>query len=152
MCFGWIVSLIFWTPPPKKWSHTKMKIENKIRFTCLLFFLCWCIFKRWPFSMIIFWTNFLVSEIWGIPTFSSKYMCQGLNSLYYIGFLRGCPRGWGNWRTLRIPREDWGTLGKIRGITTPGPLRILLSKGPKCQRFHQQISQPYESTIYLTTN
>ena len=22
--------------------------------------------------------------------------------------------------------EDWGTLGKIRGITTPGPLRILL--------------------------
>ena len=32
---------------------------------------------------------------------------------------RGCSRGWNNWGTLRIPREDWGTLGKIRGITTP---------------------------------
>ena len=32
-----------------------------------------------------------------------------------IGFLRGgCPRGGGNWGTLRIPREDWGTLGNIR--------------------------------------
>ena len=30
---------------------------------------------------------------------------------------------WGNWRTLRIPREDWGNLrehwGKIWAITTP---------------------------------
>ncbi len=34
-----------------------------------------------------------------------------------------------NWGTLRIPGEDWGTLGKIRGITTPGPLRILLLVG-----------------------
>ena len=25
--------------------------------------------------------------------------------------------GGGNWGTLRIPGEDWGTLGKIRGIT-----------------------------------
>ena len=25
----------------------------------------------------------------------------------------GCSRG-GNWGTLRIPREDWGTLGNIR--------------------------------------
>ena len=33
----------------------------------------------------------------------------------------------GNWGTLRIPREDWGTLGKIRGITTP-LLRTLLQK------------------------
>ena len=40
--------------------------------------------------------------------------------LGFIGFLRGgCSRGGGNWGTLRIPREDWGTLGKIRGITTP---------------------------------
>ena len=31
----------------------------------------------------------------------------------------GCSRGGGNWGTVRIPREDWGTLGKIRGITTP---------------------------------
>ena len=41
--------------------------------------------------------------------------------------LRGGPRGGGNWGTLRIPREDWGTLGKIRVITTP-PSRILLHK------------------------
>ena len=27
-----------------------------------------------------------------------------------------------NWGTLRIPKEDWGTLGKITGITTP-PLK-----------------------------
>ena len=39
---------------------------------------------------------------------------------WFIGFLRGgCSRGRGNWGTLRIPREDWGTLGKISGITTP---------------------------------
>ena len=41
-------------------------------------------------------------------------------SSFFIGFPRV-----DNWGTLRIPREDWGTLGKIRGITTP-PLRILL--------------------------
>ena len=34
--------------------------------------------------------------------------------IHVIGFLRGCPRGGGNWGTLRIPREDWGTLGNIR--------------------------------------
>ena len=34
---------------------------------------------------------------------------------YVAGFLRrGCSRGGGNWGTLRIPREDWGTLGNIR--------------------------------------
>ena len=26
----------------------------------------------------------------------------------------GCSRGGGNWGMLRIPREDWGTLGNIR--------------------------------------
>ena len=31
-------------------------------------------------------------------------------------------KGGGNWGTARIPREDWGTLGKIRGITTRIPL------------------------------
>ena len=25
----------------------------------------------------------------------------------------GCSRGGGNWGTLRIPREDWGTLGLL---------------------------------------
>ena len=39
---------------------------------------------------------------------------------FFVGFFRGeYSRGGGNWGTLRIPREDWGTLGKIRGITTP---------------------------------
>ena len=33
-----------------------------------------------------------------------------------IGFLRGVSK-----KKLRIPREDWGTLGKIRGITTRDP-------------------------------
>ena len=38
----------------------------------------------------------------------------------FVGFLRGgYSRGGGNWETLKIPREDWGTLGKIRGIPTP---------------------------------
>ncbi len=32
-----------------------------------------------------------------------------------IGFVGGGgPRGGGNRGTLRIPREDWGTLGNIR--------------------------------------
>ena len=44
-----------------------------------------------------------------------------------VGFLRG---GVLNWGTVRIPKEDWGTLGKIRGITTP-PVGILLSPNGK---------------------
>ena len=37
-----------------------------------------------------------------------------LGRLGIIAFLRGgCPRGGGNWETLRIPREDWGILGNI---------------------------------------
>ena len=40
-------------------------------------------------------------------------------SFCVVGFLRGgCSRGEGDWGTLRIPREDWGTLGNIP------PLRI----------------------------
>ncbi len=38
-------------------------------------------------------------------------------------------RGGGNWGTLRIPREDRGTLGKIRGITTP-PLESYYTLSP----------------------
>ena len=52
---------------------------------------------------------------------------QGLQSSDRV-LKGGCPRGGGSWGTLRIPREDWGTVGKIRGITTP-PLRILLIQG-----------------------
>ena len=43
----------------------------------------------------------------------------------------GCSRGGGNLGTLKIPREDWGTLQDIRegkGNHHP-PLRILLSEG-----------------------
>ena len=37
------------------------------------------------------------------------------NCDFFIGFFRGgVPRGAGNWGTLRIPREDWGSLGNIR--------------------------------------
>ena len=32
----------------------------------------------------------------------------------FVGFLRGVFKGGGNWGTLRIPREDWGTSGNIR--------------------------------------
>ena len=54
-----------------------------------------------------------------------QYLCAYLG--YVVGFLLGggCSRGGGNWGTLRIPRESWGTLGRIRRITTP-PQRILL--------------------------
>ena len=40
---------------------------------------------------------------------------------YIIGFLRGG----GNWGTLKIPREDWGTLGNIKGRLgeSPPPLK-----------------------------
>ena len=41
------------------------------------------------------------------------------STLSYRFLKGGCPRGGGNWGTLRIPREDWGTLGKIREIITP---------------------------------
>ena len=59
----------------------------------------------------------------------------GLGIVVVVGFLRvpGCEKGegvepWG------MPKdsvwEDWGfTLGKIRGITTLGPFRILLCSG-----------------------
>ena len=41
--------------------------------------------------------------------------CMPLVNNTIVGFLRGgCSRGGGNWGTLRIFREDWGTLGNIR--------------------------------------
>ena len=56
----------------------------------------------------------------------------GLNNLPNVAVSKGPPNCWDivgflrvPGRTLNIPREDWGTLGKIRGITTP-PVRILL--------------------------
>ena len=44
------------------------------------------------------------------------WMIRGSSTQFtdIVGFLRGgCSRGGGNWGTLRIPREDWGTLGNI---------------------------------------
>ena len=38
--------------------------------------------------------------------------------LTYMCLKGGCARGGGNLGTLSIPREDWGSLGKMRGITT----------------------------------
>ena len=45
-----------------------------------------------------------------------------LDNFHLKGFLgynncrvpKGVLKGGGNWGTLRIPREDWGTLGNIR--------------------------------------
>ena len=54
--------------------------------------------------------QFLMAEVQGKGFSSTKWR------YLFIGFLRvpGCPRGGGNWGTLRICREDWGTLGNIR--------------------------------------
>ena len=45
-----------------------------------------------------------------------KMQNAGSDDAILVGFLRGGVQGGGggNWGTLRIPREDWGTLGKIR--------------------------------------
>ena len=43
------------------------------------------------------------------------FQLSGFSGQFILGFLRGkCSTGGGNWGTLRIPREDWGTLGNIR--------------------------------------
>ena len=49
-----------------------------------------------------------------------------LNHPNIVGFLRGGVQGGVN-GALRIPREDWGTLGNIRGITAPlkNPINIV---------------------------
>ena len=50
---------------------------------------------------------------------SSREFSDGVG---IIGFLRGgCPLGGGNWGTLRIPWEFWGTLGNIREPPPLGP-------------------------------
>ena len=44
----------------------------------------------------------------------------------FIGFLKGgCPRGGVTGEPLRIPREDWGTLGNIREDQGKSPPRTL---------------------------
>ena len=67
-----------------------------------------------------------------------------------IGFLGvpGCPRGGGNWGTLRIPREDWGTLGEhdreASGNHQP-PLRILLFSTVHCSPKNEEKSNPSQN-------
>ena len=47
----------------------------------------------------------------------------------------------GNWGTLRIPREDWGTLGKIREPPRPnGIVKVDLLKA--LRKWHQQTGSP----------
>ena len=58
-----------------------------------------------------------------------------------VGFLRG-----GNWGTLRIAREDWGTLGKIRGITTPLKNPITIEKTQDLEILWKILCYKIEST------
>ena len=46
---------------------------------------------------------------------SQFFTVKFLGVFFSIGFLRGgCSRGGGNWGSLRIPREDWGSSGNVR--------------------------------------
>ena len=75
--------------------------------------------KKWQKSWVFLCKSMFWVGQW--RGFSHSKCCISI-----IGFLRGgCPRGGGNWGTLRIPRDAWG-LGKIRGITTHPRNRILL--------------------------
>ena len=83
-------------------------LETWLLWWCFITCKCWDASRRMPVSSrIITWICLV-----GDPELNPR--------LFVMGFLKeGCPRGGGNWGTLRILREDWGTLGKIRGITTP---------------------------------
>ena len=69
--------------------------------------------------------------------FRGVYPIQSMYGIFTIGWFlwfwcRLIYQPWSIWVlvfrgvTRRIPREDWGTLGKTRGNHHPGPLRILL--------------------------
>ena len=72
---------------------------------------------------------------------------------------QGVSKGrWYSWGTLRIPREDLGTLGKIRGITTrlknpiikrsvPGIRRI--ASGEMGARFDGKKTCPFHPRLIL---
>ena len=53
-----------------------------------------------------------------LPMTGEMFRLVRIGSSQYLPNYRvlkgGCPRGGGNWGTVRIPREDWGTLGNIR--------------------------------------
>ena len=50
-------------------------------------------------------------------------------------------KGRGNWGTLRIPREDWGTLGNIREYQgTPSPWDPPLNNPIKTQKKRDELS------------
>ena len=48
--------------------------------------------------------------------FGKSFLQEMGGVILIAGFLKAgrCWRGEGNWGTLRIPREDWGTLGNIK--------------------------------------
>ena len=60
--------------------------------------LCWYIFFRH--------TSFFLMFFFSAGFFQPRHCCRVPKG--------GVFKGGGNWRTLRIPREDWGTLGNIR--------------------------------------
>ena len=77
---------------------------------------------------------------WAFPGFAWKKVPKMLHSLSYRFPKRGC-----NWGTLRIPREDWGTLGntyKLSKTNMEPPknghlvqMNISFSKGGENLRF-----------------
>ena len=74
-----------------------------------------------PYSILSSWSTTLTNcqKIHIGPNLMHLYLLMGQNWQLHsvtaiVGFLRGgCSWGGGNWGTLRIPREDWGTLGNI---------------------------------------
>ena len=67
----------------------------------------------------------------------------------------GVFKGGGNWGTLRIPREDWGTLGKIREPPALGPplnnpinVCVLFHLGGGFAKKHLQVTIPFIHWIF----
>ena len=89
------------------------------RFLYLLQNLFWCQNMYWTYFCIII---YICACPYILYTMYINHICKLFNHTILIGFLRaGCPRGGGNWGTLRIPKEDWGTLGNIRETPPLGP-------------------------------
>ncbi len=93
------------------------------------------------FNGMFYWVACSLQSSYSKPLARLALLCWSILQLsflgdcfrsYYCRVLKGgCPRGGGNWGTLRIPREDWGTLGNIRGITTPPKQNPIISGFPR---------------------